>query len=92
MTDHNTDAVNDTCMSEMNFISQINDAIDELHIADDLIELVFMAACSEKQEALSRGSLTAQSHLQTAMTALKTITAAWREQASNVRDPKGVVA
>lgn len=92
MTDHNADSVNPTGLLERSDILKINDALDELHIAHDLIELVMMASISEHQDALTRGSVTAQSHLQTALSGLQAITAAWREQASNAHDPKGEAA
>lgn len=48
-------------------VSHINDAIDELNIANDLMDLVFMAANSERQDSIVRGAGISQEYLKRAI-------------------------
>ena len=45
--------------------------MDEMGIADDLMELVFLAANSERHDCLTRGAGIAQQHLQAARKRLR---------------------
>lgn len=69
---------NGVAVSEVNVLAKVNAAIDELHVADDLIELVFMAAIGDGQDCIRQGSGIAQEYLQSALVGLKAAAEALR--------------
>lgn len=52
-------------------IRNVIDAIDELHSANDLMELVFMAANSQQESSIVRGAVIAQEFLRNALVCLE---------------------